>query len=195
MKKIGLPEYLMVPKIVLEDKDLTIVDGLICGLIYWFTKLKMEKCILSNASIAELLRMKQGSVANSISRLAKRGCIKVVLDKNNHRKEIVSLIAFTRSSEGGSSYNEGGVHPTMNIIRRGKNKKTLYINKKADGETKYLAGVLAQILNDEKSISYYKILCSNYDPHKLIEKAKTIIADGGAKNPAAVFVAWVKELE
>jgi hypothetical protein len=68
-------------------------------------------------------------------------------------------------------------------------------NGKNKDETEYFAQLIAKKLNDEKSISYYKLACQRFDPNILLEKAHEIMADGGAKKPGAVFTAWVnKEL-
>jgi len=67
-------------------------------------------------------------------------------------------------------------------------------NKKDTNETAYYAGRLAEKLGDQKSLTYYKIVCQRIDPHKLMQKAAEIIADGGARNPGAVFAEWVKTI-
>ena len=36
-------------------------------------------------------------------------------------------------------------------------------------------------------------MCSKYDPTHLLQKAAEIVADGGARNPGAVFVDWIKK--
>src|SRR5436305_5130477 len=65
-------------------------------------------------------------------------------------------------------------------------------NKKDTNETDYFAGLIAEKLGDQKSITYYKIACQRSDPHMLLQKAAEIMADGGARNPGAVFADWVK---
>jgi hypothetical protein len=59
----------------------------------------------------------------------------------------------------------------------------------------YYAEQLADKLNDRKSLSYYRAVCRRYDPHKLLRKAAEIVRDGGARNPGAVFVQWIKTLQ
>ena len=59
-------------------------------------------------------------------------------------------------------------------------------------EVDYYAGLLAKKLGDEKSLSYYKIACRRFHPQLLLQKAAEIVGDGGAKNPGAVFVDWLK---
>lgn len=59
--------------------------------------------------------------------------------------------------------------------------------------TDYYAQLLANKLRDQKSLPYYRSLCVKSDPHRLLRKAHEIVADGKARNPAAVFVAWFKD--
>jgi hypothetical protein len=65
-------------------------------------------------------------------------------------------------------------------------------NKQDTNETEYFAGLLAGKLGDQKSLTYYKIACQRSNPHQLLQKASEIMADGGARNPGAVFADWLK---
>ncbi|HYT45676.1 MAG TPA: hypothetical protein VEP90_25345 [Methylomirabilota bacterium] len=81
--------------------------------------------------------------------------------------------------------------------RSEKDTKERYINvtkqnKKDTNETDYFAGLIAEKLGDQKSLTYYKIACQRSDPHLLLQKASEIMADGGARNPGAVFADWLK---
>jgi hypothetical protein len=83
------------------------------------------------------------------------------------------------------------------LHRSEKDTKERYINvtkknKKDTNETDYFAGLIAEKLGDQKSLTYYKIACQRSDPHMLLQKASEIMADGGARNPGAVFADWVK---
>jgi hypothetical protein len=64
--------------------------------------------------------------------------------------------------------------------------------KRTNEEISYYAEMLADKLDDRKSLSFYKVMCNQYEPTLLLKKAAEIIADGGARNPGAVFVAWLK---
>jgi len=59
-------------------------------------------------------------------------------------------------------------------------------------EVDYYAELLAKKLGDQKSLTYYKIACRRFSPQLLLQKAAEIVGDGGAKNPGAVFVDWLK---
>src|SRR5437763_6997637 len=85
----------------------------------------------------------------------------------------------------------------QSLQRSEKDTKERYINvkkqnKKDTNETEYYAGLLAEKLGDQKSLTYYKIACQRHDPHLLLQKASEIMADGGARNPGAVFADWLK---
>jgi methylmalonyl-CoA mutase N-terminal domain/subunit len=83
------------------------------------------------------------------------------------------------------------------LQRSEKDTKERYINvkkqnKRDTNETEYYAHLLAEKLGDQKSLTYYKIACLKFDPHLLMQKAAEIMADGGARNPGAIFAEWVK---
>src|SRR6266480_1593022 len=95
---------------------------------------------------------------------------------------------------GVKNFNIGG---KQSLHRSEKDTKERYINvtkqnKKDTNETDYFAGLLAEKLGDQKSLTYYKIACQRSDPHLLLQKAAEIMADGGARNPGAVFADWLK---
>ena len=61
-------------------------------------------------------------------------------------------------------------------------------------QVEYYAKLLAERLNDQKSLSYYRLVCARYNPDKLLRKVAEIVKDGQAKKPAAVFVHWLQTL-
>jgi len=68
-----------------------------------------------------------------------------------------------------------------------------HVDKKDEDEVGYYAELLADKLNDRKSLSFYKAAVRRRSPHLLLEKASEIVSSGQAKNPGAVFVQWLKE--
>lgn len=98
-----LPDYLTIPCVLIRDKRLQPFDYLVYGIIYWYSRMKLERCVATNATIAGLLHSTSSSIANSISRLSKAGFVHVVLDpnvkgKNKVRQELIPLIVFTTES-------------------------------------------------------------------------------------------------
>ncbi len=78
-----------------------------------------------------------------------------------------------------------------------KKKKNVKEKEEREHEERidYYANLIAEKLGDGKSLSYFKTACRTHNPDKLYQKANEIVSDGGAKNPAAVFVAWLKTEE
>jgi hypothetical protein len=62
-------------------------------------------------------------------------------------------------------------------------------------QVEYYAQLLADKLNDAKSLSFYRLVCARHNPTKLLQKAAEIVKDGGAKKPGAVFVHWLQTLQ
>jgi len=95
---------------------------------------------------------------------------------------------------GEKNFNIGG---KTSLPRSEKNTLERYINvtkknKRDKDEVAYYANLLADKLRDQKSLTYYKIACQRFTPHTLLQKASEIMADGGARNPGAVFADWLK---
>ena len=99
---------------------------------------------------------------------------------------------YTRVKNFNSSSKQSLQRSEKDTLERYMNVKKQ--NKKDTNETAYYAQLLAEKLGDQKSLTYYKIACQRYDPHILMQKAAEIIADGGARNPGAVFAEWVKTI-
>jgi DNA-binding Lrp family transcriptional regulator len=66
------------------------------------------------------------------------------------------------------------------------------IRNKDTDQVEYYAQLLADKLDDQKSLSFYKAVCARYNPDKLLQKAAEIVKDGGARKPGAVFVHWLQ---
>lgn len=95
--KVLRPDFYQIPTVILDDPECTFLDGIVYAVVYWYAKLRLEKCTASNETIAKQAKSTKSSVANSLSRLNKKKFIKVILDKQNHRLEIIPLITFTPS--------------------------------------------------------------------------------------------------
>ena len=80
-----------------------------------------------------------------------------------------------------------------NNVKRQREKKKNKQRAMSEDEVAYYAQQIAEKLGDTKSISFYKQAVLRHNPHTLLQKAHEIVADGGAKNPGAVFVDWLKK--
>lgn len=149
-----LPDFIIKPRQLIEDKDITSLDGDVYGLIYWYTKLKLERCILNNASFAKLLHVESRSIQRSLARLKEKGFIIIVYDDENStsRSEIIPLINF-----GGTTVQSGGGDPTVVGVRPNghHNKIDLIreINNNITGEAKLTGPV-----KENKKEFYGKII-------------------------------------
>ena len=74
----------------LYDPKITLIDERLYGIIYWFTKLKNEKCTASNITLAKLVKTSPGTIKNSLTKLEEQKYIKRVMDEGFHRKEIIA---------------------------------------------------------------------------------------------------------
>lgn len=99
MTERTLPDFLIIPSAIIEDLELQPLDGYVYGLVYWYKRLKLQKCIASNEQMAEMLHVKNSrSISNSLTRLKRKGYVEVVMDKKlNQRLEIIPLVSFTRT--------------------------------------------------------------------------------------------------
>ncbi len=96
---------------------------------------------------------------------------------------------------GVKHFNTGG---KQSLPRSEKDTRERYNNvtqqiKKDKNEVEYYAGLLAEKLGDQKSLTYYKLACQRFNPQLLLQKAAEIMGDGGANKPGAVFADWLKK--
>lgn len=154
------------------------------------------------------------SVIEGLTNAVKHGLLEVEIDESDKAriKKFYKLHMKTPLDEAEPEVK--AVHTEVknvyfgvkNIDSRGKKslqrseKDTLerYINVRKQNETDqdevgYYAKLLADRLGDHKSLTYYKIACQRLNPQLLMQKAAEIMADGGARNPGAVFTEWVKQ--
>lgn len=94
-----LPDFLLIPGKIISDELLQPLDGLVYGIVYWYSRQKLEKCIASNQQIADLLHGSISGVSHALTRLSRRGYVKILLEKEtNQRLEIIPLVAFTQAA-------------------------------------------------------------------------------------------------
>ena len=132
MGHIYKPDFLIIPYPLLEDDEIGEQEQKLYGVVYWFSRLKNEKCTASNITLAEIVRSSPKSISNSLNKLEERGYIlRTYKDKQRrNREEIIPLIAFSRvPAAGGIRKNDpsgnGTVPPTggtRNPSTDGQNK-------------------------------------------------------------------------
>ena len=115
------PNFLIIPRVIYEDKKLKPMDRLVFGIVYWYEHLKDGHCTAANETIAKVLGTKGPSIANSLSVLEKRGYIKRSFkdDGRRNRLAISTTVHFSRHS----SNDDASIHQTMNrVSNKSKNK-------------------------------------------------------------------------
>lgn len=106
------PEFVPLFTDVLAHEDCTQLDAIVYGYIYWFTKLRNERCIASNETLAQLAGCKSGSIENSLTSLEDAGFIeRVFIEDNRHkgRLEIIPMLSVNKRPPT----NGRGSHPRM----------------------------------------------------------------------------------
>ena len=200
-----LPDFLIIPSVLIEDKNVQPLDLIVYGVVYWYTKLKLQKCIASNRLISELLNSHPLSVSRSISNLEKRGYVRVIIDKaEGNIREIVPLISFnvneaviTQTSKQDSlspinrtvnSYKQFEQHNNIDIIRKPNNIVERSNKKETYSSIKSLSnGVLQEIADKyEVPVSFVKSKLEDMELW-LESKGKRY------KNYKAALMNWVKK--
>jgi hypothetical protein len=103
-----LPDFLCVPCTIIKNKEMTSLDGLVYGVIYWYSRQKLEKCILGNPVFAKLLDVDPRSIQRSLARLEKCGYVKVLYkdEREKDRTEIIPLVTFQSYQENRDTTTE-----------------------------------------------------------------------------------------
>jgi len=182
--------FVIIPPTVLADKRLSAGEKMVYGRVFGFIK-AYGYCKATNEYLGVHIGMSKNTVRNYLSKLYEYGYLRYELVRDE-KKEVIDRKIYPTlvPSVVLPSTTPSTPESTEDINKRSNFKN---VNKKSSKEIEYYAELVADILNDQKSISYYKAVCVRHDPLLLISKAKEIISDGQAKNPAAVFVAWLKE--
>ncbi len=128
MKEIIKPEFLQIPVQVYSCRNLSGVDSMVYGLIYWYTRLKLEKCIASNKTFADILGVGEKKITESIKRLVDEGFVYASYADplKRHRQELIPLVTYKKQTHqvevrdtpnGGSVDTPSGVH-NNNILEK-----------------------------------------------------------------------------
>lgn len=99
MGQLIAPDFIQIPRELLIDQALTPLDRILYGYIYWFSKLKNEKCTASNETLAELCGVTNPQViTNGLNRLEIQGYITRLYNDTNRRKrsEIIPLVYYAK---------------------------------------------------------------------------------------------------
>lgn len=93
-KELQLPDFIQIPRPIMEDQKLTQLDWSVYGLIYWYSRLKLQKCILSNASFGQLTNSNSRSIQRSLARLEDQGHIVCEYNQQGTERVIFPLVTY-----------------------------------------------------------------------------------------------------
>lgn len=92
------PDFIIIPQILIDDKNLSPADWVVYGIVYWFERMKDGRCTASNNRIAEVGNLKSRTVRASLEKLEAGKYITREF-KDEERKtriQIITLVAFSK---------------------------------------------------------------------------------------------------
>lgn len=93
------PDFIQIPYQLIGDSTLAPIDRLVYGAIYFYSKMRGERCFATNVSIAQLLSSTPKTVSRSLQKLEDRRYIMRGFsdpDTKVNRVEIIPLVAMGR---------------------------------------------------------------------------------------------------
>lgn len=100
-KNKKVPDYIQIPYQLIADKTLAPIDRLVYGAVYFYSKMRGEKCFATNTTIAQLLLSTPKTVSRALQNLEDRRYIIRDYsdpDTKKNRTEIIPTIAMGRLS-------------------------------------------------------------------------------------------------
>lgn len=205
----SLPDFLVIPSAIIGDDGLQPLDGYVYGVVYWYTKLKLEKCIASNKDLATRLGASVSGIANSLSRLNKRGYIQVVMDENNHRLEIIPLVTMAKNAGepllksvtpltqpsmppySNEEHNNKDLIRRFNTVNGDENIFAKLPNISISEEEKgYVVGEILNVLKDEQSKPFYLLVASKVPQSDIFQNLSESRQEG--QDPKKLFTYKMK---
>lgn len=107
--------WCLIPAFILSRTDLSLSEKVLYGRILGLAD-KGGYCFASNAWLGEQIGLAQGTVANMISRMAKKGLLRVEVLRNE-KNEVTERRIYPLLG-GYSSLEWGGIHTTVNTYSR-----------------------------------------------------------------------------
>lgn len=142
------PDFIQIPKPVLQNENLQPGDKFLFGYIYWFTKLKLEKCTASNEVLAEMASLTAKSVNNCLRRLEDEGFIqRLYADGSTQKTRTIHCLVEYRPSNDGS-------RPSNDVSTTEKETGVgirIYNNKKINKNDSFLVELIAIVNPREKA--------------------------------------------
>ena len=192
------PDFYVIPLIVRETKGLRPTDWIVYAVIYWFTKMKGERCFASNETIAKVAGTTPGTVKNSLSRLRKKRLVKIEMICQNQRSEIIPLVSFNLvqpSPNGYGTVTKWLRQPSPNGAHNKKNRKRITNTQSPDGDPEKKSSKKSPKGNDLSLIvdRYFEIRgleATAYQSH--LRAAKQLLQEAGGD--VALARRWLDDI-
>ena len=205
-----LPDFLIKPRELIEDENIKPLDGDVYGIIYWCTKMSLQRCLLKNKQFAKMLHCTEGSIENALTRLVKYGYVESSYDRTSHTRELFALIFFARAPHQmmGSTPSNDGVAPHQMMGENSLNLATPNrtngnnINNTVNGcktiikklpdvaipkeQRDFIKDEILKALGDDQSEKFYKLVASKV-PEVIIRTTLAEVREAGVENPARLF--------
>ena len=103
-----LPDFFITPRQIAYDPKIKPVVEKVYAVIYWFSQMRLQKCVLSNEAIAEIVQCSESAARKGIYQLIEHGYVEAVYadEKKEKRLELIPLVVM-----GGGTVGTGGVSP------------------------------------------------------------------------------------
>lgn len=196
--------FVIIPPTILCDPRLPLGVKVVFGRVLGFIN-KHGYCAATNEYLAGPLQISKNTFRNHLSRLYKHGYLRHEVIRDGRGEVIERRIYSNLLPSEGAPLVPSKVRPPHNprtpegtIEGNERSKTNVNADKdlsKSRAEVSYYAELIADKLGDRKSLAYYRKQCKKYDGSALLRKASEIVADGGARNPGAVFVKWIQQAE
>lgn len=109
------PDFLIIPKVVHNNKKLRPTDWVVYATVYWYEHMKDGRCFASNESIADIAQVSERAIISSLDRLEKQGYIRREYDENKaRRKEIKSLVFYAKVGDKDGQSSLPGIEKPRN---------------------------------------------------------------------------------
>jgi len=98
-EELKIPDYIQIPCQLIRDKSLSPIDRLTYGAIYYYSKMRGERCFATNTTISKLLLSTPKTICRSLQKLEDRRYILRSFsdpETKKNRTEIIPLIAMGR---------------------------------------------------------------------------------------------------
>lgn len=181
----------MIPRPLLEDKQLGLIAQHLFGYIYWLCHLKKEKCIASNQTLADLVGTSPRVIQNALTDLENGGYVtRIFADEvGKKRLEIIPRVSF-RGDTLSPTGRRGVTHRSYPLSPTGdQNKKSNKEEKR--GRTRTLNFDTID-LQDFKDLDEFK----KKDIDLEYRKAKDWLSSSGKryKDYPAFFRNWLRRV-